>query len=204
MTTSGAPRVSHGDLRANPKIADVASGPCLSVEECTELVATIPPEGWRTMSVVRGSASGGAEPREFDPVFRRGLEQDLPRGAAGAARQRIIERVLQINEEVYGFRVIGFEEPIRVMRYRADDHDEVGDHIDINAAMPMRKLSFSVLLSDPDTYTGGELEFSGDLVPTRAQGSIIVFPSFLRHRVTPVESGLRDVVVGWAVGPSFS
>jgi PKHD-type hydroxylase len=67
-----------------------------------------------------------------------------------------------------------------------------------------RKLSISILLNDE--FEGGELEFK-DLTkeqqPTMKQGSIIVFPSFLEHRVNPITSGVRFSSVAWVSGPAF-
>ena len=37
----------------------------------------------------------------------------------------------------------------------------------------------------------------------REQGSIIIFPSFVYHRVTPVTHGRRHSLVGWIAGPTF-
>jgi PKHD-type hydroxylase len=67
-----------------------------------------------------------------------------------------------------------------------------------------RKISISVLLSESDSYDGGDLLFKGQNEPiTRNQGSIIVFPSFIEHKVTPVTRGVRYTAVTWAVGPYF-
>jgi PKHD-type hydroxylase len=38
----------------------------------------------------------------------------------------------------------------------------------------------------------------------RAQGTMVLFPSFLVHRVTPVRAGTRYAIVGWLHGPPFS
>ena len=79
----------------------------------------------------------------------------------------------------------------------------------------IRKLSVTVSLSDPKNYKGGELEFDFRyLDPGRpnkpikcsevsAKGSIIVFPSFVWHRVCPVESGERNSLVIWSLGYPF-
>ena len=40
--------------------------------------------------------------------------------------------------------------------------------------------------------------------PNLKQGSFIMFPSYMKHRVTPVTSGTRYSAVTWAYGPSFS
>jgi len=34
-------------------------------------------------------------------------------------------------------------------------------------------------------------------------GECIVFPSIARHRVRPLKSGRRSVIVGWYGGPDF-
>ena len=67
-----------------------------------------------------------------------------------------------------------------------------------------RKLSLSLFLSDPDTYEGGDLLLDGIETPIiKKQGSIIIFPSSLKHTVTPVTSGVRYSAVTWARGPQF-
>ena len=82
-----------------------------------------------------------------------------------------------------------------------------------------RKLSYSLNLTDPNEYEGGHFEWCDAYGvnplndPERAvmrapqsgreQGTLIVFPSFLYHRVTPVTHGRRHSLVGWIAGPTF-
>lgn len=66
---------------------------------------------------------------------------------------------------------------------------------------PMRTdVSFTLFLSDPETYTGGEL-FIEDGVGGRAfrppAGSAVFYLTGLLHRVTPVTAGERLACVGW-------
>lgn len=87
---------------------------------------------------------------------------------------------------------------------------EVGGHYDWHkdtfapVENKQRKLSISMLLNDD--FEGGEFEFK-DLgntqQPKMEQGSIIVFPSYLEHRVNPITKGTRFSSVTWATGPSF-
>ena len=72
-----------------------------------------------------------------------------------------------------------------------------------------RKLSFTVQLSDSNAYTGGDLEFR-DIPSTpelkeklRQKGTVIVFPSFLQHRVTEITEGQRYALVGWREGQQW-
>ena len=65
-----------------------------------------------------------------------------------------------------------------------------------------RKISMSIVLNSD--FEGGEFEIDGnDDVPILKEGSVIVFPSVLRHRVTPVTKGTRYSLVAWFIGPPF-
>ena len=76
----------------------------------------------------------------------------------------------------------------------------------------IRKLSVTVSLTDPSEYKGGELEFDfrnedpdkdpairtcTEILP---KGSLVVFPSFVWHRVKPVTKGVRYSLVIWNLG----
>ena len=82
-------------------------------------------------------------------------------------------------------------------------------HMDLNAfgqdgQNPIRKISMTLLLSDPKDFTGGDLMFSemGDNKPLPLkQGQAIFFASFLRHKVAPVKKGIRRSMVMWFGGP---
>jgi len=78
----------------------------------------------------------------------------------------------------------------------------------------IRKLSVSVLLSDPNDYKGGDLEFAimdkepdkkADIIKLKKlkRGSVVVFPSFIWHRVKPVTKGTRYSLVIWSCGYPF-
>jgi len=83
---------------------------------------------------------------------------------------------------------------------------------DLNLYGKIRKLSVTCSLSNPKDYEGGELEFS---IPNKEpkeeekiytckeilpKGSIVVFPSFVWHRVKPVTKGTRYSLVVWNLG----
>lgn len=71
----------------------------------------------------------------------------------------------------------------------------------------VRKLSFSLQLTDTSEYEGGDLELvsqDGKVDKMeRAFGRIIFFDSRVIHRVTPVTKGERRSIVGWIVGPRW-
>ena len=81
----------------------------------------------------------------------------------------------------------------------------------------VRKLSVTVSLSDENDFEGGDLEFAiqdnnakkplKKILRTchevRKKGSLVVFPSFLWHRVTPVIRGTRYSLVIWSTGEPY-
>ena len=82
-------------------------------------------------------------------------------------------------------------------------------HIDTmtdSIGMYPRKLSFSVQLTDPSEYDGGDLLIHNGhepIVAEKRKGSITFFPSYCLHEVTPVTRGVRKCLVGWVHGPKW-
>jgi PKHD-type hydroxylase len=71
-----------------------------------------------------------------------------------------------------------------------------------------RKLSCVIQLSDPATYEGGDLKFDQvtnmpDREEMREQGTVVFFPSFIRHAALPVTKGKRYSVAAWFDGPKW-
>lgn len=105
-------------------------------------------------------------------------------------------------------------EAMQISRYRKGEFynfhkDGKGDHLVANGGF-VRKLSMTVLLNDD--YEGGNFQFvqinSGKLKIDTPEfngkaGSVIVFPSDMEHRVTPVTKGIRYSLVAWFIGPPF-
>jgi PKHD-type hydroxylase len=93
--------------------------------------------------------------------------------------------------------------------YHGTDSGKYDWHHDINWVNNSgndRKLSVTVQLSDSDEYEGGNFEFGEvETPPTecRQKGTVLVFPSYLQHRVSPVTSGVRKTLVAWFEGPTW-
>jgi len=124
---------------------------------------------------------------------------------------RIRDCVNAVNADWFRYDLIGFE-GIQFTRYSSskDGHpDFYSSHKD-TALLPggtVRKLSFTIQLTDPETYEGGDVVLYNSLIDTanlsRALGSISFFPSYTIHEVMPVTRGARYSLVGWACGPAF-
>ena len=120
---------------------------------------------------------------------------------------KISGMVATANNEMWGFALAGFNEAIQYTKY-----DKVGSHYDWHVdigkdAASMRKLSLTVMLSDADEYEGGEFEFmlggqSTDIISSR-KGKVLLFPSYMMHRVRPVTKGISRSLVIWISGPPF-
>ena len=116
-----------------------------------------------------------------------------------------------------------FSEECQFTKYKKDQYydwhcdswDKPYDKPDTPSHGKIRKLSVTVSLSDPKDYKGGELEFDfrnnepnkkpnirkcTEILP---KGSLVVFPSFVWHRICPVKSGERNSLVIWNLGYPF-
>jgi len=111
---------------------------------------------------------------------------------------------------------INFCEPLQYCGYKKNEYYKwhqdtyfTKNHEDI------RKLSLSLALNDNSEYEGGKFQFDlrdhdtgikRNILHAKElnkRGTIIVFPSFLTHRITPVTKGVRHSLVGWFKGPKF-
>ena len=97
---------------------------------------------------------------------------------------------------------------IQFTEYRGDNSGHYDWHADVSwgaDAQYDRKLPMSIQLSDPDEYRGGDFELRNSNPPEglRDRGSVIIFPAYLLHRVTPVTAGIRRSLVTWIEGPRW-
>lgn len=119
--------------------------------------------------------------------------------------QRLAHMCMKTNNERFWFDLMGFHQELQLTRY--GEGDLFDWHMDFGAGeISARKLSITVQLSDPDSYEGVDLEFMANqkvIQAPREKGTVIVFPSFVMHRVTPVTKGVRQSIVGWVSGAPY-
>lgn len=127
--------------------------------------------------------------------------------------QMLEVQIKEFNWINFKFNLHGME-LANYLEYHAGNENDVDDHghgkyvkhIDggINSN---RKLTFSIQLSDPTEYDGGELllwESHEPMIVPKKKGMIVFFPSSMLHEVTPVSRGVRRSLVGWVHGPHWS
>ena len=124
----------------------------------------------------------------------------------------------EANKQMFNYDLTYFQ-PVQFAEYK--DGGFYDWHVDTHyqdEPNKTRKLSLSLMLTDPDTFEGGEFQFfnggrpfieqgdaTGEQIKNdlKAQGTIVVFDSRDFHRVTPCVKGIRHSVVCWATGAAF-
>ena len=120
--------------------------------------------------------------------------------------ERITGSIVAMNQKFWQFDLTRIE-TLQHSVYEVGQF--YGDHVDMMyraASRATRKLSFTIQLDDPKDYEGGDLLLKTSKTPDTAKkekGTIIFFPSYVLHEVTPVTKGTRRSLVGWVSGPPF-
>jgi len=121
---------------------------------------------------------------------------------------RIIERTMkQVNGNHFGFEGMQITELAQFTEYPKGGFYDWHMDAEVNCQYepPVRKISMTILLSNPSEFIGGDLEFmtEGNKPPQLLQGQAIFFCSMIRHRVSKVKKGIRRSLVMWFGGPPF-
>lgn len=167
------------------------------------------------LDVVSGEVGTGEADYGEDAAVRRARIGWIPDVAPYRWIYDKLTSVVQRANRAYGYDLIGFTEEIQFTHY-----DEPGAFYDwhqdgLEGDLAGRKLSLVVQLTSPDDYVGADLELFGIqqertaaaqaawAADARRQGTVVVFPAFEFHRVTPLVRGARRSLVCWIGGPPF-
>jgi PKHD-type hydroxylase len=125
--------------------------------------------------------------------------EQLTIGPAATAVSRTVEAALRRNDVF-----VAAAQPktfCRTMLSRYGQGMSYGVHIDDPLIAGMRAdLSFTLFLSPPGSYAGGELVLDttdGEASIKLHEGDLVLYPTTFLHRVEEVRSGTRLVCVGW-------
>ena len=119
--------------------------------------------------------------------------------------KRMTDVVSELNNKYFKFDLYGFIEGGHFIYYKSPTGNH-SKHIDVILNRYIRKLSLTIQLSDPNSYKGGDLVLHTDGTPDIApkeQGTIVAFPSYTLHEITPITKGERYSLVFWVTGPQF-
>ena len=120
--------------------------------------------------------------------------------------QQAVQTVTQALLRNPTFTAFALPKTFQVMFNRYEPGMFYKDHMDAAlmgglTSQPLRTdLSFTVFLSDPASYEGGDFVMRtsfGDLTVRGEPGHAICYPSNMLHRVEPVTQGARWAAVGW-------
>lgn len=116
---------------------------------------------------------------------------------------KILYQVHYANTNAFDFELSGIYHDLQVLKYTHQTQQHYDWHIDISGGPAYgRKISYIIQLSDESEYEGGDLEvFDGNShIAPKKQGTVIMFPSYICHRVSPVTKGTRWSLVIWIQG----
>jgi PKHD-type hydroxylase len=120
--------------------------------------------------------------------------------------RRVTDITLNLNERFFKFNLFGINEGFQFTNYEAPS-GKYGKHVDRAMNIPVRKLSISIQLTNPEEYEGGELKlYDGEedgIIMNKEQGTLVIFPSYVLHEVMPVTKGIRNSLVTWVTGKQF-
>ena len=110
-----------------------------------------------------------------------------------------------LNQQFYRLDITEMSEQLQYTIYETAEGGHYDWHVDHSTVTPEpRKLSLVLQLSDPADYEGCELQLhsanSIDSAP-KERSTVILFPSYALHRVTPITAGRRTSLVSWVSGP---
>ena len=177
------------------------TGPIFSPQQCQMIIDKGMSLKKETAAVGINKPGGGIDPEKRITTISWIPFKDMPE-----MYKDIQATMLKANGNHFGFDGMKLTEPGQFTHYLTGgfydwhmDNDVLGKH-----QPPVRKISMTLLLSDPSTFEGGELEFmSKGKTAKLQQGQAIFFASWLQHRVKPVTKGERKSLVMWFGGPSF-
>ena len=148
-----------------------------------------------------------------DDSFRRSSIRFVNQGDAelGFVFDELWKLAIRANQEWFDVHISKIDY-YQIAEYDGERRGEYKTHHDIfyinGDPYYHRKLSCVIQLSDPADYKGGDLTFEHvaaypNAEEMRQQGTVIFFPSFVRHAAQPVTEGKRYSIAAWFDGPKW-
>lgn len=126
--------------------------------------------------------------------------------------KKLIDEIRKVNQDNFDLQ-LKFVEDLQFSEYNEKNngfyakHNDCGRTGSLQNFVDIRKLSFTIQLTDESEYVGGELIlYPGGVekvVAPKKKGTILFFESHINHEVTPVTKGVRHSLVSWVQGPNI-
>ena len=115
--------------------------------------------------------------------------------------------VFDINEKVFGYSINQWNNmtPVLLNIYDAKEQGEYGYHYD-SSKSTVYDTKLSVLVNLSKSYEGGELWFhQGNEYSIKefTPGTLLIFKSYIVHKVTPITKGVRKSLTIFCNGPNL-
>ena len=178
-------------------------GPIFTPEQCQDIINMGHQQKTEEAQVGHKEKPGGT----YDTKMRITTISWIPFKAMPDMYRIIEKAMLQVNGNHFGYEGMRLTEIAQFTEYPKGGFYDWHMDAEMNCQFepPVRKISMTILLSDPSEFTGGDLEFmaEGNKPPQLLQGQAIFFCSLIRHRVAKVKKGIRRSLVMWFGGPPF-
>jgi PKHD-type hydroxylase len=135
----------------------------------------------------------------------RGAAKDIKKNQQAYPSDKNFKPISDIiTKTVFSSMIKNYAFAKEIVGLRANKYgpgETYGWHVDMSHMNGKRTdMSFTLFLSDPDTYVGGELMMKtmGSTVSVKPKaGEMVIYPTGILHQVTPIQSGVRLGIVGW-------
>lgn len=179
----------------------------LTPQDCenikTYFLDKVEEKGWHLAKIYKGDQT--SEEGQDDPEQRKGhvfFEKGIipyTSKLVTAMEQYAARKNIQLVADNVDWQFSKYEVGDMFIEHKDSHLNPSHFHPDI------RKISLTAQLSDPEDYKGGVLRVMTSHKTyahiNTTMGTTAIFPSWLNHSVTEVESGTRYALVGWYKGP---
>lgn len=144
-----------------------------------------------------------------DNVIKTADVKIVPMYSISGAMNKLNQHISNINAIIFGFHLFETHN-LEMINYNVYDSATQGQydwHTDA-AKGEINDIKLTAILNlSEEEYEGGHFELftNGPVRITEIDtpGNVLIFPSFIPHRVTPVTKGKRITLSRWIVGPNW-
>jgi PKHD-type hydroxylase len=167
------------------------------------------PEYCKQISDMFKNSTSNSFDRPADNVIKTAKVSGLDWATCKTALWALEDAAVHINQRNFGFNLypLTAHDFINHNTYQSVDNGQYDWHKDasMNEIYDLKLTVIANISTEP--YEGGKFElFLNKPVHIKEldiPGTVLIFPSFTMHRVTPVTRGVRETVSIWLHGPNF-